>query len=961
MLRSFKKSFLFVWVLCSSFESFTQSFVEIPRVKSYKLIASATNGGPTLTSGDKFGRAIASIGDINGDGIGDVAVGSNEDAGGGTLRGSVWICFMNTDGTVKSSPAPVEITGTAVGCANSDFFGTSVAGIGDLNSDGYKDIVVGAPGSDITGNTDCGAIYIVFLNASAGLVGTPYKITKGTTGFGTSLGASSGFGSSVTNLGDINNDQKTDIAVGAYGHDGTQGAVFTIRLKSTGAIKLFTEIKEGSGITAGALDANDNLGWSVVGAGDLNYDNKKDLIVGAKGDDDGYIDAGAFYVLYLDTAGAVLNIKKIGYPLMSNYYFPFTTTVSFGESIGITDINEDGIMDIIAGVKTFNSSKGGVCFMTMDSTQNITRIETTGFNYNWNYAGPATAPQFGISVCELNLGLKNNKQYVVGANFHNGGTANQGSFYTITMDSLSFNYPEGTNNGYVKLDDFSGNFTGTINNSDFFGIDIAAIGDLNNDGNKDYIVGAHGNDDGFTDAGAAWVLFMDSQGKVSSSSEIVNNTANFVTLGATHNLGWGLCPAGDFDKDGVEDFFVGAPGDDQGGTDRGAVYLVYMNSNGTVKGNVKIANSTNLTLGNTDRFGVDIDTIGDLDNNGVVDIVVGAYQNDDGGTNRGAAYVVFLKANGSIKKSKRISNSSGSFSETFADNDIFGIGVAGIGDINNDGKEDIAVGSNMNGTGAVHIIMLDTTGSCTSFKKINNAVSNFPYTLTSGQSFGFNVESIPDIDGNGIRDIVIGQGNRKSYGIDRGGFWITSLDAAGNVLSAKLLSDSSGCFYTNTNASYTFGQSIEYGGLDSKGNFILAFGSRDDAGGTDRGGVFIGGLSTFFSLVGSYWQPVFVELEKKLDGEYYKFADKMVRFRYYDKYNDDDNKLSFNIYNGVGVVVYTDASLTLNPNYGENRFVINCGPSGANLPWGSYILEVINTKKEKYYLRFDLVNPSSIK
>ncbi|HYG50804.1 MAG TPA: integrin alpha, partial [Flavobacteriales bacterium] len=440
-------------------------------------------------------------------------------------------------------------------------------------------------------------------------------------------------------------------------------------------------------------------------------------------------------------------------------------------------------------------------------------------------------------------------------------------------------------------------------------------------------------------------------GKVSSSNEIRSGTTNFATLGADHNLGWGIAPAGDFDNDGVEDVFIGAPGNDDGGTDRGAVYLTYLNTSGTVKGYTKIANGANLTLANTDRFGVDIDTIGDLDNNGVVDIVVGAYQNDDGGTNRGAAYVVFLKSDGTVKKSQRISNTQGNFGETFGGTDLFGIGVAGIGDFDGDGKEDIAVGSNMNSTGAVHIITLDTSGNCVTFKKINNSGSNFPYTLTNGKSFGFTVEMIPDIDGNGINDLVIGQGLAEMFGIARGRFWITMLDSAGNVLEARELSDSCGLFYSNTNDQYTFGQCFEYMGLDAFGNIRVAFGGRDDYQGTDRGSVFTAKLYSFKSKHMPANVKERVVLKRELDAGYYYANQTYLAFEFDEEYHDSDSKLNYSVYDKNRNVVLTSANVSdpvIVNRIGDNRRILPL----TGLPTGFYTFEVKNQNNEVFKLRF---------
>ena len=132
-------------------------------VSSSVKIASGTNGGPTLADSVKFGHSASSIGDLNGDGIEDMAVGSIADPTGGSLRGAVYVLFMNRDGTVSSSVKIASGTNGGPTLADSDLFGSSASSIGDLNGDGIEDMVVGAPVDD-TGGTERGAAYVVFMS-----------------------------------------------------------------------------------------------------------------------------------------------------------------------------------------------------------------------------------------------------------------------------------------------------------------------------------------------------------------------------------------------------------------------------------------------------------------------------------------------------------------------------------------------------------------------------------------------------------------------------------------------------------------------------------------------------------------------------------------------------------------------------------------------------------------------------
>ncbi len=134
-------------------------------VKSHQKI-SDTEGGFTgmLDDGDSFGSSVASLGDLDGDGVGDVAVGVTLDDDGGTSRGAVWILFLNTDGTVKSHQKISDTEGGFTGILdNLDSFGQSVASLGDLDGDGVGDLAVGAARDD-DGGFDRGAVWVLSLD-----------------------------------------------------------------------------------------------------------------------------------------------------------------------------------------------------------------------------------------------------------------------------------------------------------------------------------------------------------------------------------------------------------------------------------------------------------------------------------------------------------------------------------------------------------------------------------------------------------------------------------------------------------------------------------------------------------------------------------------------------------------------------------------------------------------------------
>ena len=232
---------------------------------------------------------------------------------------------------------------------------------------------------------------------------------------------------------------------------------------------------------------------------------------------------------------------------------------------------------------------------------------------------------------------------------------------------------------------------------------MAAIGDLDGDGITDLAVGAYGDNTGGADRGALYVLFMNSDGRVKSSQKIASGTGGGPTLANSDKFGSSVTSLGDLDGDGVTDLAVGAIYDDTGGTNRGAVLVLFMNSNGTVKSFRKIASGQNggPTLSDGDQFGASVAAVGDLDGDGVTDLAVGANYDDTGGTSRGAIYLLFMNSDGRVKSSQKIANGTGG-GPTLNNDDRFGVSVASMGDLDGDGLTDLAVGANFDDTGGIN-------------------------------------------------------------------------------------------------------------------------------------------------------------------------------------------------------------------------------------------------------------------
>ncbi len=257
------------------------------------------------------------------------------------------------------------------------------------------------------------------------------------------------------------------------------------------------------------------------------------------------------------------------------------------------------------------------------------------------------------------------------------------------------------------------------------------------------------------------------------SASLISETSGSFNASLTNydHLGNASTSVSDMNNDGIPEMVIGAPGDDDGATDVGALYIINTNTSALVTDYIKIsADSGNFGTGLDagDQFGYSIAPVGDLNNDGYPDVAVGAPYDDDGGINRGAVWILFLDSAGVVSKQK-ISDTQGGLSESLSNNDNFGYSVNNIGDLNNDGFEDIAIGMpydyiSSTNDGSVLILFLNANGTVSSEAKISRSSSVLSSLLSNGDQFGSSVANLGDINGDGndkldftyIEDLVRG-------------------------------------------------------------------------------------------------------------------------------------------------------------------------------------------------------------
>jgi len=542
-------------------------------------INDGTANGPVLSNVDQFGISVANIGDLNGDGVSDIAVGATGDDNGGSGRGAIHIMFMNPDGSVDST---VEINdGTVNGpvLSDLDLFGASVANIGDLNGDGVSDIAVGAHRDDNGGSTR-GALHIINLNAIVtngnGSVDSTVEINDGTVN-GPVLSNFDQFGTSVANIGDLNGDGVSDIAVGAIFDDngGTnRGALHIMFMNPNGSVDSTVEINDGT-VNGPVLSDSDFFGASVANIGDLNGDGVSDIAVGAHRDDNGGSNRGAIHIMFMNPNGSVdstveINDGTVNGPVLSN-------VDEFGTSVAnIGDLNGDGVSDIAVGAigdDNGGNNRGAIHIMFMNPNGSVdSTVEINDGIVN----GPVLSDgdQFGASVANIgDLNGDGVSDIAVGASLDDfKGGINRGAIHIMFMN------PDGSGSvlSTVEIDSSTANGP-VLSDFDGFGTSVANIGDLNGDGVSDIAVGAIGDDDGGDARGALHIMFMNpnGSGSVLNTVEINDGTPGGPVLSDGDVFGTSVANIGDLNGDGVTDIAVGADGDDNGGSTRGALHILF--------------------------------------------------------------------------------------------------------------------------------------------------------------------------------------------------------------------------------------------------------------------------------------------------------------------------------------------------------------------------------------------------
>ena len=529
-----------------------------------------------------FGFSVGTAGDVNGDGLGDIIVGAPLYENGQSEEGRALVYLGTWDGIGNTDYWKVEGNGAYA------HYGSSVFTAGDVNGDGYSDVIVGAPGRH--DHADVGFADVFH--------GSPDTLEETATWTKASNQEGALFGFSVSSAGDVNGDGYGDVIVGSPYWDGGQAfeGQAWVYLGWYNGLQTSPDWYE-------QLDAeNIQFGFSVSGAGDVNGDGYDDVIVGAPFYDSPQVEEGAAFV-YLGS--------DIGLSNTSDWSKASDNTgAQFGYSVSSAgDVNGDGYADIIVGAP-FLDDEGSAWVYLGSPNGTISKP-------HWYGKNDQADSEYGTSVGTAgDVNRDGYSDVIVGAPRWDNGQVNEGGVY-VYLGS-----PGGLSTKYTWRQDSDTALA-------LYGYSVDTAGDVNGDGFSDFIVGAPYYENGSEGEGKAYV-YLGAAGSL-SLSPVWEKESNQLSA----HYGCSVGTAGDVNGDGYADIIVGADLWDDGEGQEGGAWVYYGKASGVNSPPAWYAQGNQASA----HFGASVSSAGDVNGDGYADVVVGAPLFNKTLTNEGQAFV----------------------------------------------------------------------------------------------------------------------------------------------------------------------------------------------------------------------------------------------------------------------------------------------------------------------------------
>ena len=576
------------------------------------------------TAGGRLGSAVASAGDVNGDGKADYLIGEPEVQLALNVRGRVHLLLGRATSAWTVNPASDVVyseSGTGNSSLDSARYGSSVATAGDWNNDGFSDIVIGAPNKNHPVRS--GQVF-VYVGRGETLASLPVYTIR-------SSQPSAILGIGVAFAGDINQDGYTDIVSGSPSYESAAA--------QTDEGRVFINYGGSCGPACGPLDlilpgdreanqAGANLGWSVSGAGDVNGDGFADVIAGAPLYD------GTAFPCPIGQTCPVPDVGRAQVFLGSSGGLAFsavwtvtgaTANAKVGYSVaGAGDVNGDGFGDVIVGVPLLNVGQPatGRALLYLGSAAGLATSPS------WVKDGTLANAQFGIDVAGAgDVNGDGFSDVIIGAYGH-GAT---GAAFVYLGRPTTPTFPQGLSDTPIRT------LIG-IQAGSQFGVTVASAGDVNRDGLADIVVGAPEYDDDpvFGPQVGMVSIYHGAAGGPSATASI-NLFGEFSLSGLQNRFGNGVAGAGDVNGDGYGDLIVGDQWNEGSlGFAQGEAYIFHGSASGIVPPPARIFQDCPHSICDSGR---DVAGGGDVNGDGFSDVLISAYRLSDVATDAGGVFV----------------------------------------------------------------------------------------------------------------------------------------------------------------------------------------------------------------------------------------------------------------------------------------------------------------------------------